>query len=656
MLPGRISRLQLALLLLGLGGTLAQAAPVKLPSASAPFQLSADCASAESVALAWNEQLLAAIRLDAPRPTVHARNLFHVSAAMYDVWAAAHPEASPVFHDEPTIELAPSELRAAISHAAYRVLVHRFTGSPGASTTLPRLQTCMLQLGLDPGDKGLVGQTPAALGNRVAQTIISFGLSDGSNESGDHVDDGSYFPANAPMLVQLSGTGGMADPNAWQPLIPPGAFGVQSFLTPFWRQVTPFAIVRPGPDQPYLDPGPPPLLGGAGDAALKLAVLELIQASASLDPGLGVIIDRSPSVVGNNSLGADDGSGHPVNPATGQPYPPNPMLLGDFGRVSAEFWADGPASSTPPGHWNEIANAVVQHADFERRLGGRGPMLGRLEWDVKMYLALNGALHDAAIATWETKRQYDSSRPISLIREMGAFGQSSDPDGLAYHPLGLPLEAGLVEVITAISAAPGERHAHLSDHIGEIAVLGWLGHPADPETQIGGVGWLRAVDWWPYQERSFVTPPFGGYTSGHSGFSRAAAEVLAGLSGSTWFPGGLAGYTVAADGPGYSLNFEYGPSAPVELQWATYFDAADEAGQSRIWGGIHPVFDDHSGRIIGSAVGQQALARAFELFGAPAPAMAVPGPGPAGLILLGIGLAGLAGRRLRISCADRRRA
>ena len=40
-----------------------------------------------SVARQWNEVLLEAIRNDFARPTVHARNLCHVSAAMYDAWA-----------------------------------------------------------------------------------------------------------------------------------------------------------------------------------------------------------------------------------------------------------------------------------------------------------------------------------------------------------------------------------------------------------------------------------------------------------------------------------------------------------------------------------------------------------------------------------------
>ncbi len=48
----------------------------------------------------------------------------------------------------------------------------------------------------------------------------------------------------------------------------------------------------------------------------------------------------------------------------------------------------------------------------------------------------------------------------------------------------------------------------------------------DPETETSGVGWIRAVDWVPYQRPTFVTPAFAGYVSGHSTFSRAAAEVM----------------------------------------------------------------------------------------------------------------------------------
>src|SRR5207244_10683290 len=50
-----------------------------------------------SVPRRWNEALLDAIRRALPAPTVHARNLFHTSAAMWDAWAVYDPTASGYF-------------------------------------------------------------------------------------------------------------------------------------------------------------------------------------------------------------------------------------------------------------------------------------------------------------------------------------------------------------------------------------------------------------------------------------------------------------------------------------------------------------------------------------------------------------------------------
>jgi hypothetical protein len=124
------------------------------------------------------------------------------------------------------------------------------------------------------------------------------------------------------------------------------------------------------------------------------------------------------------------------------------------------------------------------------------------------------------------------------------------------------------------------------------------------------VTWIRAVEWVPYQLPTFVTPSFPGYISGHSTFSRAAAEVLTRVTGSAYFPGGVSGYTIKAG----SLAFEHGPSTDIELEWATYYDAADQAGRSRLWGGIHIAADDFSGRLAGAACGIAAWDRAVVFF------------------------------------------
>jgi hypothetical protein len=371
--------------------------------------------------------------------------------------------------------------------------------------------------------------------------------------------------------------------------------------------VTPFAIPAVGAEGIPMDPGPAPAFGS--DAYREQAI-EVIRLSSELDPADPTTIDISPGALGDNALGTNDGDGYDVNPVTGEPYRAEVVRRADFGRVMAEFWADGPHSETPPGHWNVLANLVGDELGDDLRIGGIGPPVDRLEWDVKTYLALNGAVHDAAIAAWGLKGHYDSVRPISMIRYLGSLGQSSDPTGPSYDPDGLPLVDGLVEVITDATTAPGERHEALAGHEGEIAIRAWAGNPEDPTTEDGGVTWIRAVEWVPYQLPTFVTPSFPGYISGHSTFSRAAAEVLTRVTGSAYFPGGVSGYTIKAG----SLAFEHGPSTDIELEWATYYDAADQAGRSRLWGGIHIAADDFSGRLAGAACGIAAWDRAVGFF------------------------------------------
>ncbi|MDQ8199568.1 FG-GAP-like repeat-containing protein [Pelagicoccus enzymogenes] len=581
-----------------------------------------------STARWWNELLLDAIRKDFPAPTVHARNLYHTSAAMWDAYWAFEPNserrAKSLFHSEPPLDtsgwseterLAVQE--EAISYAAYRVLTERYQASDGAEKSLYDFTWLMGELGYDPTFESMDGPTPAALGNRIAASVLTATLEDGSNESNGYADPAGYTSINAPLAFATPGTE-MADPDRWQPL----AFekqitqngieldaSVQEFVGSHWGEVTPFAIDHPDLPTTSFDPGPPPLLAN-GDQDFVENAVEVIRYSSFLDPNDDTRIDISPSARFNNPLGSNAGTGTPLNPATGEPYPENYVKLADYGRVLAEFWADGPSSETPPGHWNALFNQASDHPQFETRLTGNGLPISRLKWDVISYLALNGAMHDAAISAWGSKRDYDYSRPISMIRYLAQLGQSTDPDSAAYHPNGLPLVDDLIELVTDASSASGQRHEHLSDSVGQIAIKAWRGQPEDPHTQSGGVGWLLAREWIPYQRSTFVTPAFAAYVSGHSCFSRAGAEVLTLLTGSPYFPGGMGEYTFPAHD---YLEFESGPSETLTLQWATYYDAADQAGLSRLYGGIHVSPDDLAGRHLGSRVGLAAFLKTQNL-------------------------------------------
>ncbi|MEV0380480.1 vanadium-dependent haloperoxidase [Nonomuraea sp. NPDC050643] len=170
-----------------------------------------------------------------------------------------------------------------------------------------------------------------------------------------------------------------------------------------------------------------------------------------------------------------------------------------------------------------------------------------LDKDVKMFFALANSVMDAGIASWEVKRDRDSARPITAIRFL-------------YKGQQIPTWGGRV---------------------------------------VDGASWV------PYQVPTFPTPPFGEYVSGHSTFSAAAAEVLKRFTGADAF----GGQALIAKG---SSLVEPGvtPAQDVTLSWSTFSAAADEAGLSRRYGGIHFRLGDLQGRALGRAVGGAAWERA----------------------------------------------
>src|SRR5262249_4797054 len=174
----------------------------------------------QSVARQWDEEILSAIRIDTPRPTVHARNLFHLSAVMWDAWRAyaiGDSAGSAFLTDESHPSADPETDRAvAISFAAYRLLSHRYALSVNAAASQFSFDARLAALGLDPGYTDTTGDNPAAVGNRIGAAMIAFGESDGANEQANYADP-TYVPVNAPLVVKLPGTT-MNDPNRWQPL------------------------------------------------------------------------------------------------------------------------------------------------------------------------------------------------------------------------------------------------------------------------------------------------------------------------------------------------------------------------------------------------------------------------------------------------------
>ena len=278
-----------------------------------------------SVARQWNDALLDAIRTDYARPTVHARNLFHTSMAMYDAWAVYDEVAQPFFLGKslrnfycpfegvnPPVDVKSAQ-EEAVSYAVYRVLRHRFALSPNAVAIREEFDNLMLSLGYDTSYVSFdyINGPPAALGNYIAREVIAFGLQDGSNEQNEYGNI-FYEPVNDPLIPVLPGNPDMTDPNRWQPLtldvfIDQGGnvipISTPSFLSPEWGQVVPFALgnddltinSRDGFDYwVYHDPGAPPHIdidegGGLSDEYKWNFALVSIW-SSHLDPSDGVMI------------------------------------------------------------------------------------------------------------------------------------------------------------------------------------------------------------------------------------------------------------------------------------------------------------------------------------------------------------------------------
>ena len=539
----------------------------------------------------------------------------------------------------------------AMSYATYRLIRHRYIDSPQAESTMSNIYGQMVGQELDTAFSSTDYATfgAPALGNYLAEQLIAYGMNDGSNEANDYAST-CYVQAEPNILPEVPGTSGQQDPNVWQAVELSFAIDQSGelltetppFLGPEWGRLSGFALrdsnltelERDGCQyNVWHNPGDPVYLDTTEfvgfEDAWKWNHGMVLSWSEHLTPDDGVMWDISPaslkydgSIPASNNLssfyewenggltawydenGSFGGQGYDTNPFTGEPYEPNIVPRGDYARVIAEFWADGPDSETPPGHWFTLLNEfILDGMAGQHRWRGQGPLIDNLEFDVKAYLTLGGAMHDCAISAWSAKGYYDYARPVSAIRYMAEHGQSSDPSLPNYHPAGLPLIPGWIEVIDdsdPLNFFDGE------DQVGKVKVRCWKGpdYIEVPLIDEAGVDWIVADRWWPYQRPSFVTPPFAGYVSGHSTYSRAAAEVLQLLTGSEYWPGGLAEWPAPMN---QFLVFEEGPSMSFNLQWATFLDASNESALSRMWGGIHPPIDDAPGRRMGVNIGRNAF-------------------------------------------------
>lgn len=173
-----------------------------------------------------------------------------------------------------------------------------------------------------------------------------------------------------------------------------------------------------------------------------------------------------------------------------------------------------------------------------------------LDQDVKMYFLNQVVAMDAFIASWDSKMYYDFARPFALVHK----------------------------------------------YYDEQKIKAWGG----PDK---GMVEMKGNQWRPYSPDTFLCPPFPSYTSGHSTISGGCAEALRLFTGSDEF-----GESVELI-PG-SMTEPNNLGEKVTLQFPTFTETAEMAGQSRVLGGYHIQADN----VAGLKLGRDVAAEAFRFY------------------------------------------
>ena len=232
-------------------------------------------AGGRSVARFWNNVAVDALREGAAPEPVQARDLYDLALAVRQAYSLAHT---------------PSERDAAISYAAYRLLLSQASHTSNLARDVrvahaAAARTVLLARLHEPVGPG------AALGNRIAAAAIAAGGRDGSNES-LHYADPTYTPQNQPLIVAQAGST-VHDATFWQPLalaqVSPRGSGavpaaVQSFVGSQWGGVRTFAgkVAVAAPT-----------LGDPDGAAYRQAAIAAIRATAGT--ARAGAVDASPA-------------------------------------------------------------------------------------------------------------------------------------------------------------------------------------------------------------------------------------------------------------------------------------------------------------------------------------------------------------------------
>lgn len=317
--------------------------------------------------------------------------------------------------------------------------------------------------------------------------------------------------------------------------------------------------------------------------------LALIPAGPARDNGLAVGDAAASAMI---SWRSGDGSAHTPAPWTGN---------ADIGQWRPT--ANGLPGALP--HWGSVTPFVIQNGSQFR--APAAPALGSAEYAAAYNEVKTLGAADSPVRTAEQ---------TDIAHFWAANAGTVTPPGMWNQ---------IAQVIGAQRGNTISENARMFAMVGvavaDAAITSWDTKYTHnfwrPETGIrmgefdGAALTEGDASWRPL----LVTPNHPSLTSGHSTFSSAAAAALAAFLGTDSFA-----FTLTSEG--------------ITRSFTSLSGAAAEAGQSRIYGGIHWQFDNQHGLAAGASVGRYVADNAFQV---------VPAPGVLGLA----GLAGLMALRRR---------
>jgi len=519
----------------------------------------------QSVASQWISEALLAVSTptgSALGPTGASRAYGILGTAMYDAWSAYELLPTSTLLGDTLQQSASDNTDAnkseAVSYAAFTVLSDLFP----QTTLVDSFRNRMTSLGFDPDNATTAS---ANIGLSMANALLDFRHNDGSNQLGNdpnsngnpYSDTSGFIATNTANNIPSS----IVDMDRWtsenvpidSPPGDPNHQRVQSALTPHWGSVTPFSLssgsqFRPSAPQAFLlDPNATADLAAGTITRSDNTVVDISKALIGVDINPEFIAQAEEVIEYSASLSSPEADTLPGG-----------QTEGERRKLIAEFWEDPSQTPFPPGTWMFFGQKVTEMDNPD------------LDNDIPLFFNLGNAVFDAGIATWEAKYFYDYVRPVRAIRELGRL------------------------------CLIGTENAN-----GDCEIRAWAGPGQGTQT-------ILATDFLTYQTPGGdPSPPFPEYTSGHSAFSAAAAEVLKQFTGSDDFILGDGTHGLGVTFQEGESRFEPGttPTSEVSLSWSTFSQAADEAGISRLYGGIHFDEGDINGRALGRQVGNEVFAR-----------------------------------------------